>query len=59
MHSSTAEKTQFDPLQQQLESTFGYHQFRDGQQDIMQAAMQGRDSLVLIAVINARPGRGA
>ncbi|MGM0631495.1 MAG: RecQ family ATP-dependent DNA helicase, partial [Pseudomonadota bacterium] len=48
MHSSTAEKTQFDPLQQQLESTFGYHQFRDGQQDIMQAAMQGRDSLVLM-----------
>ncbi|RUO64753.1 DNA helicase RecQ [Idiomarina ramblicola] len=48
MHSSTAEKTQFDPLQQQLESTFGYHQFRDGQQDIMQAAMTGRDSLVLM-----------
>lgn len=48
MHSSTAEETQFDALQQQLESTFGYHQFRDGQEDIMQATMQGSDTLVLM-----------
>lgn len=48
MQSSTAEIAPHDALQQQLESTFGYHQFREGQHDIMQAAMQGQDALVLM-----------
>lgn len=48
MQSSTAEIAPHDALQQQLESTFGYHQFREGQRDIMQAAMQGQDALVLM-----------
>ena len=45
---STAEQLAHDPLQSKLESVFGYHEFREGQRDIMDAALNGRDSLVLM-----------
>jgi ATP-dependent DNA helicase RecQ len=45
---STAEQLAHDPLQSKLESVFGYHEFREGQRDIMDAALDGRDSLVLM-----------
>ena len=45
---STAEQLSPNPLQSKLESVFGYHEFREGQEAIMQAALEGRDSLVLM-----------
>jgi len=45
---STAEQLAPNPLQSKLESVFGYHEFREGQEAIMQAALEGRDSLVLM-----------
>lgn len=35
-------------LQQNLQDTFGYSSFRDGQQPVMRSALQGRDTLVLM-----------
>ncbi|WP_372588592.1 DNA helicase RecQ [Pseudoalteromonas xiamenensis] len=35
-------------VQSILNDVFGYHEFRDGQRDVIQAALSGKDSLVLL-----------
>lgn len=40
--------TTSSPLLRTLESVFGYSEFRPGQQEVMQAACEGRDTLVLM-----------
>ncbi|EKE80617.1 DNA helicase RecQ [Idiomarina xiamenensis] len=46
--SSSQSLTSATELSELLAEVFGYQQFRDGQQAVMDAALQGRDSLVLM-----------
>lgn len=45
---SPQDKALNEQLKQQLQQVFGYSSFREGQQDVMQAALKGRDTLVLM-----------
>ncbi len=41
-------ETDVSPAHQVLKAVFGYHQFRDGQQAVIDAAIAGRDALVIM-----------
>lgn len=51
---ATALSAQQNQAQQVLAEIFGYHSFRSGQEEVIQAALRGQDSLVVMATGNGK-----